>query len=84
MKKIRIRSLNCRQLVYSKRSIIKTFEAKGWIDQNKMKEGFAFSAGGSEPFIREVGWREEHFRQGLVIFHKSIRFLSLICPKTAC
>ena len=49
-----------------------------------MKEGFVFAAGGSEPFIREVGWGEEHFRQGLVIFHKSIHFLSVICPKTAC
>ncbi len=49
-----------------------------------MKEGFVFAAGGSDPFIREVGWEEEHFRQGLVIFHKSIHFLSVICPKTAC
>ncbi len=49
-----------------------------------MKEGFVFAAGGGEPFIREVGWGEEHFRQGLVIFHKSIHFVSVICPKTAC
>jgi hypothetical protein len=50
------------------------------MDQNKMQEGFAFPAGGSEPFIREVGWWEEDFRQGLVIFHKIIRFSILICP----
>ena len=40
-----------------------------------MQEGFAFPGGGSEPFIREVGWEEEHFRQFLEIFHKSYVFL---------
>jgi hypothetical protein len=78
MKKIRIRSLTCRQFVYSKRSIIFFLKLRGGSQQNAGR--IAFPGGGSEPFIREVGWEEEHFRQFLEIFHKIIRFSILICP----
>ena len=51
MKKIRIRSLTCRHLVYSKRSVKKKYRSfRG--EPNKMKEPIDFPGGGSEPYIR--------------------------------
>ena len=54
MKKIRIRSLTCRQLVYSKRSIKKTFEAKGWI-KTKCRKGSHFQQGGVNRSLERWG-----------------------------
>ena len=54
MKKIRIRSLTCRQLVYSKRSIKKTFEAKGWI-KTKCRKDSHFQQGGVNRSLERWG-----------------------------